>query len=64
MIWIFEKLFLQLSLGGEEWWISVNGGKRESGLDDNITFEKMEVGVVLGAWNLVGISQDLSGSIT
>jgi hypothetical protein len=37
-IWIFKNLFLQLSLGGEEWLVLVDGGKRENRLDD-----KMEI---------------------
>ncbi len=38
-----ENLFLQLSLGGEEWLVLVDGGKKENKLDDSSTFERMEV---------------------
>jgi hypothetical protein len=36
-------LFLQPSLGGEEWLVLIDCGKRENGLDVCSTFEKMEV---------------------
>jgi hypothetical protein len=42
LIWIFEDLFLQLSLGGKEWWVLVDGGKRENRLDHSSTFEIMK----------------------
>ncbi len=31
LIFIFENLLLQLSLGGEEWLVLINGGEREIG---------------------------------
>jgi hypothetical protein len=36
-------LFLQPSLGGEEWLILVDGEKRESGLDVYSNFERMQM---------------------
>jgi hypothetical protein len=42
-IWIFENLFLQLSVGGKEWLVIVDGEKKEHILDDNNTFERMEM---------------------
>jgi hypothetical protein len=39
----WEYLFLQLSLGGVEWLVLIDGGRREKRLDDCSTFEKMEV---------------------
>jgi len=40
---VFENLFLQLSLGGEEWLVLADGGEKENKLDDSSTFERMEV---------------------
>jgi hypothetical protein len=40
---MFENLFLQPSLGGEKWLVLVDDGNRENRLDDNSTFERMEV---------------------
>jgi len=40
---VFENLFLQLSLGGEEWLVLVDGGEKENKLDDSNTFERMEI---------------------
>jgi hypothetical protein len=52
-IWIFENLFLQLSLGGEKWLVLIDGGKRENKLDDSSTFERMKMCKgKFGAWNL------------
>ncbi len=33
-------MFLQLSLGGEEWWVLVDGGKRENQLDHSSSLEE------------------------
>ncbi len=49
-IWIFENLFLQLSLGGEDKWVLINGGKKDNRLDHNSTFERMEMNKA--SWNL------------
>ncbi len=38
-----KNLFLQLSLGGEEWLVLVDGGKEDNKLDDYSIFERMEV---------------------
>ncbi len=38
-----KDLFLQLSLGGEEWLVLIDGGKKENKLDDNSTFVRMEM---------------------
>jgi hypothetical protein len=63
-IWIFENLFLQLSLVGEEWLIVINGGKRENKWDDSSTFERMEmIRGKFGAWNLQEISLNLLGFV-
>jgi len=43
LIWILENFFLQLSLGGEEWLVLIDGGKKENKLDDSSTFERMEI---------------------
>ncbi len=37
------KLVPITSLEGEEWLVLIDGGKRENKLDDNSTFERMEV---------------------
>jgi hypothetical protein len=37
------KLVLQLSLGGKEWLVLVDGEKKDNILDDNSTFERMEM---------------------
>ncbi len=37
------NLFLQLSLGEKEWLVLIDGGKKENILDDNNTFERMEM---------------------
>jgi hypothetical protein len=42
-IWLFENLFLQLSLRGKKWLILVDGGKKENILDDSSTFERMKM---------------------
>jgi hypothetical protein len=56
-IWIFENLFLQLSLGREKWLVSVDGGKKENILNDNSTFQRMEMSRGrFGGWNLREIS--------
>ncbi len=66
-------MFLQFSLGEEEWlvliddeksgkkWlILIDGGKRENKLDDCNTFERMEMNRYnLGIWNLKETSQTL-----
>jgi hypothetical protein len=39
----WKNLFLQLSLGGKEWLILINGGNKDNRLDDCGTFERMEV---------------------
>ncbi len=39
----WEYLFLQPSLGGEEWLVFIDGEKRESGLDVCSTCERMEM---------------------
>jgi hypothetical protein len=36
-------LFLKLSLGGEEWLVLVDDGKKENKLNDYGTFERMEM---------------------
>jgi hypothetical protein len=60
----WENLFLQFSLGGEEWLVLVDGGKRENRSDDSGNFERMEVSrIVLGIWNFREISQDLLGFV-
>ncbi len=56
-IWIFDNLFLQLFLGGEEWLILVDGGNRDNRLDHSSTLEKMEMTRGrFGAWNLIEFS--------
>jgi hypothetical protein len=53
----WKYLCLQPSLGGEEWLLLVDGGKRENGLDVcNFLKEWKWVGIMLGAWNFRGIS--------
>jgi hypothetical protein len=57
LIWIFENLFLQLSLGREKWLVLVDGGKRENRLHDSSTFEIIEMSKgSFGTWNLKEIS--------
>ncbi len=52
-----ENLFLQLSLGGEEWLVLIDDGKRENILDDISTFEIMKMSRGnSGAWNFKEIS--------
>jgi hypothetical protein len=56
-IWIFENLFLQLSLGGKEWLVLIDSGKMENRWDDSSTFERMKMSTsTFGAWNLKEIS--------
>ncbi len=38
-----KNLFLQPSLGGKEWLILIDGENKDNILDDNITFERMEM---------------------
>ncbi len=52
-----EKWFLQLSLGGKEWLVLVDDGKKENTLDDSSTFEIIKVSKgSFGAWNFKEIS--------
>ncbi len=56
-VWIFENLFLQLFLGREKWIVLIDGGKMDNKLDDNNTFERMEMSKGrFGAQNLKEIS--------
>jgi hypothetical protein len=53
LICIFKNLFLQLSLGREEWLVWIDGEKRDNRLDHNCTFERMKMSRGrFGAWNL------------
>ncbi len=36
-------MFVQLSLGREEWLVLINGGKKDNKLNDCDTLERMEV---------------------
>jgi len=52
-ICIFKNLFLQLSLGREEWLVWIDGEKRDNRLDHSCTFERMKMSRGrFGAWNL------------
>jgi len=46
-IWIFENLFLQLSLGGEEQWFLVDGGKKENKLNHSKEWKWVKVDLEL-----------------
>ncbi len=39
----WKYLFLQPSLGGEEWLVLIDGGKKDNRLDDCSIFERMEM---------------------